>query len=352
MQAMVLTSLSHLELQEVPRPQLEEDEVLLRVAACGICGSDIHGYDGSSGRRQPPLIMGHEAAGTIEAVGPAVQDWHVGTRVVVDSTVYCGDCSYCHRGAWTLCQRRRVLGVSCDDYRRDGAFAQFVAVPQRVLHAIPDELAWEHAAMVEPVAVALHAVARAARLGHATESARVVVLGCGMIGLLLIQALRWRGYREICAVDRVVERLDMSVSLGATHTLSGDDPNLIEKIRDRYEGDGADLVFEVVGHPSTVETAIRSTRKGGGVVLVGNLAPLADLPLQDVVTRELSLLGSCAAAGEYPDAIRALASGDISVASLISAVAPLADGPAWFRRLHAGEAGVMKVILQPLREES
>ena len=126
MKALVLTAYNHLEIQDWPRPEIAADEVLLRVAACGICGSDIHGMDGSTGRRQPPIIMGHEAAGTIVAVGAEVRDWAAGDRVTFDSTIYCGRCWYCRRGEINLCDNRRVLGVSCDDYRRHGAFAELV----------------------------------------------------------------------------------------------------------------------------------------------------------------------------------------------------------------------------------
>ena len=132
--------------------------------ACGICGSDVHGMDGSTGRRIPPLIMGHEAAGEIAEVGAGVSGWKPGDRVTFDSTIYCGRCWHCLRGEVNLCDERRVLGVSCAEYRRDGAFAEFVAVPERILYRLPDDLSFEQAAMVEAVSVAVHAVAAHAPL--------------------------------------------------------------------------------------------------------------------------------------------------------------------------------------------
>src|SRR6478735_1121937 len=161
MQALVLTEYRKLELQNVEPPTIRPDEVLVRVAACGICGSDVHGYDGSSGRRIPPLVMGHEAAGIVAALGQGVSGLHEGDRVTFDSTVYCGECANCLRGDINLCDRREVLGVSCGDYRRSGAFAEFVSVPARIIHRLPANLSFEQAALLEAVAVALHAVSLA-----------------------------------------------------------------------------------------------------------------------------------------------------------------------------------------------
>jgi threonine dehydrogenase-like Zn-dependent dehydrogenase len=317
---------------EMPVPEVAHDDVLVRVRACGICGSDIHGYTGITGRRIPPLVMGHEAAGVIERVGPAVTGLAPGERVTFDSTVYCGRCDFCRRGDVNLCDARTVLGVSCGDYRRHGAFAEFVAVPARIVHRLPDALPFEHAAMVEALAVAVHAVDRR----RPAASDRVIVIGCGMIGLLTIQVLRARGCRSIVAVDLDARRRDLAARLGAERVAA-----------DTSDLPPADHAFEVVGHPQTVGLAIRSVRKGGAVTLVGNLAPDVPLPLQVVVTREITLYGSCASSGEYPEAIGLLASGAVDVAPLISAIAPLAEGQSWFDRLHRADEGLMKVVLTP-----
>src|SRR5215471_7439819 len=129
MKALLLSEYRQLAITDLPTPEPDRDEVLVRVAACGICGSDVHGYDGASGRRIPPIVMGHEAAGVIAALGSGVRDFQEGDRVTFDSTIYCGACTNCARGDINLCNRRQVLGVSCGDYRRNGAFADFVAVP-------------------------------------------------------------------------------------------------------------------------------------------------------------------------------------------------------------------------------
>src|SRR5688572_27584980 len=157
MKALLLTAPSQLALVDFPRPQPAADEVLVRVRACGICGSDIHGWDGSTGRRHPPLIMGHEASGEIAAVGAQVSGWRVGDRVTFDSTISCGECAPCRGGRVNLCETRRVLGVAPVEYRQHGAFAEYVALPARILYRLPDALTFEQAAMVEPVSIAIHA---------------------------------------------------------------------------------------------------------------------------------------------------------------------------------------------------
>src|SRR5271167_394348 len=161
MKALLLSQYNHLEIADFPVPAPGLHEVLVRVAACGICGSDIHGYDGSSGRRLPPLVMGHEAAGTIAALGGGITNFAENERVTFDSTIACGVCDYCKRGESNLCNHREVLGVSCGDYRRAGAFAEYVAVPARILYRLPENISFAEAAMLEAVSVALHGVSLA-----------------------------------------------------------------------------------------------------------------------------------------------------------------------------------------------
>jgi L-iditol 2-dehydrogenase len=345
MKALLLSQYRHLELTDLPVPEPRPDEVLIRVAACGICGSDVHGYDGSSGRRIPPIVMGHEAAGTIAALGQSASGLSEGDRVTFDSTVYCGDCPPCLRGDINLCDRRQVLGVSCSDYRRAGAFAEFVVVPARIVHKLPENFAFEEAALLEAVAVALHAVS----LVPLRPGSTALVVGAGTIGLLLQQALRVAGCSRVLVADVDPTRLRLSRELGATSTLpAGID--LDQQILQLTNGDGVDIAVEAVGKTETVNTAINSVRKSGSVILVGNISPEVTIPLQKVVTRQIRLQGSCASAGEYPRAIELLSSGAIRVKPLITAVAPLDEGPQWFERLYAHEPNLMKVVLTPGRD--
>lgn len=343
MKALLLTEYRKLEPADVPRPVPGPGELLVRVKACGICGSDIHGYDGGTGRRIPPLIMGHEAAGEVAETGPGVTGFSVGDRVTFDSTISCGACWYCQRGQINLCQNRQVLGVSCDEYRRHGAFAEYVLIPQRIAYHLPETLSYEHAALLEAVSVAVHAVNRTPiRMGDTA-----VVIGSGMIGLLVLQALRHAGCGRIIAIDLDDNRLKLARTLGADVTFNARTEHLAEAVADLTGGRGADVALEAVGATAPIQTAIQVLRRGGALTLVGNLAPRIDLPLQQVVTRELSLYGSCASSNDYPLSIELMATGKIQVEPLISACAPLAEGPQWFERLYAHEAGLMKVILQP-----
>lgn len=344
MKALVLTEYLKLEIADMPTPEPGPDEVLIAVRACGICGSDVHGLDGSTGRRRPPIIMGHEASGNIAALGEGVSGWNEGDRVTFDSTIYCGECPYCRAGRINLCDNRRVLGVSCEEYRHHGAFAEYVTVPERVLHRLPDNLSFEHAALAEPVSIALHAVARAGV--KPGESA--VVIGAGMIGLLIVQALRLAGCYPLIAVDVDAGKLAAAKSMGATHVVDANGDEAESAIIAITEGRGVDHAFEAVGVGTTVAMAMKAVRKGGSVTLVGNLSPQIDFALQWAVTRELTLYGSCASNGEYPQCLNLIASGAIDVAPLISATAPLEEGPAWFSRLYTKEPGLMKVMLRPL----
>jgi L-iditol 2-dehydrogenase len=345
MKALLLTAPSKLELVDFPAPEPAADEVVVRVRACGICGSDIHGWDGSSGRRNPPLIMGHEAAGEVLATGSGVTAWKPGDRVTFDSTISCGKCPSCRAGQVNLCANRRVVGVAPAEYRQHGAFAEQLAVPDRILYRVPDTLSFEQAAMVEPVSIAIHAVQRTTIAPGSTA----VVIGSGMIGLLVIQALRWAGARQIVAVDLVDSRLELARQLGATHTINSGQADTAAEIARITDQQGADTAFEVVGFTPTVNLAIASVKRGGTVVLVGNLSPKTqDFPLQAIVTKELTVLGSCSSAGEYPLCLDLIAQGKIEVKPMIETVAPLEDGAAWFERLSAKDGGrYMKVLLRP-----
>jgi len=343
MKALVLTSYNHLAYMEVPDPEIGSDDILVQVKACGICGSDVHGLDGGTGRRVPPLIMGHEASGLVARVGDRVTNWKIGDRVTFDSTIYCGRCYYCRRGLVNLCDNRRVLGVSCQEFRQDGAFAEYVSVPARVVYRLPDELSFERAALVEPFAVASHAVS----LAPVSPSASTLIAGAGVIGLSLLQVLRAAGSGGIIAVDLDRERLELARRLGAEHTLRSDAPDLVSAVRGLGSGRGVDIAFEAVGVTPTVQIAVGCLRKGGSLVLVGNLSPTVELPLQEVVTREITLYGSCVSRGEYPDCLAMMARGQLDPDPMISAVAPLSEGAAWFERLRNREPGLVKVVLTP-----
>jgi len=343
MKALLLKNYKELELVDMPKPEPGPNEVRVRVRACGICGSDVHGWDGSTGRRIPPLVMGHEAAGEVDAMGANVKGLREGDRVTFDSTVSCGTCFFCTQGAINLCDNRQVLGVACQEFSRNGAFAEYVLVPQNIMYKLPDALPYEHAALIEAVSIAVHAV----NITPKKLGGTAVVVGTGMIGLLIVQAVRLAGYTRVIAVDLDDAKLKVASDFGATETLNPKVADVPARIAELTGGHGADVALEAVGASGPIKSAIQSVRKGGAVTLVGNVSPTVEIPLQVIVSRQIRLQGSCASNGEYPECIDLLSRGLIQVAPIISAKAPLEEGAQWFERLYKNDSNLMKVVLQP-----
>jgi L-iditol 2-dehydrogenase len=343
MKALVLEEYNKLVYKDIPDPVISPGEVLIRIKACGICGSDVHGLDGSTGRRIPPLVMGHEASGVIVSAGPGVVGWKPGDRVTFDSTVYPLNDWYTLEGRYNLSDNREVVGVSPGDYRRNGAFAEFLAVPQHILYRIPDSVSFEQAAMVEAAAVALHAI----NLASLKTGDSCVVAGAGMIGSFLIRLLKIAGAGLVTAVDNDPVKLAYAGKSGADHVFNTSDGDVAKGIKALTGRRGAGVSFEAVGKGETVNLAIDSTRKGGTVVLVGNTSKIIDFPLQKVVTSEIRVLGSCAIRGEYDAILTLMKDGRLDVSDMISAVAPLSEGAEWFRKLYNKEGDLKKVILVP-----
>ncbi len=343
MKALVLKEYNHFSYESVPEPKAEADDVVIEVKACGICGSDVHGMDGSTGRRVPPIIMGHEASGIIAEVGKNVKDFSKGDRVTFDSTIYCGRCYYCLRGFINLCNNRRVMGVSCDEYHHDGAFAEYVSLPRRILYRLPDGVSFEQAAVVEPLSIAFHSVNRM----PVSLSDTAVVVGSGMIGLLVIQLLKASGCRKIIAVDIEQNKLDLALKLGADVGLRTDIINIPEEIYKLTGNRGADVAYEAVGITPTIKIAVESLRKGGSLSLVGNISSMVELPLQITVSRQITIFGSCASCLQYPNCLELIESKSVNIDALISKVVPLSEGALWFKRLQNRQSGLLKVILIP-----
>jgi L-iditol 2-dehydrogenase len=289
------------------------------------------------------MVMGHEAAGIIAAVGSAVTSFRAGDRVTFDSTVYCGVCFFCTRGQINLCDAREVVGVSTPQFRRMGAFAEYVAVPQRVVHRLPGNMPFTHAALIEAVSVAVHAVS----LTNIALNDTAIVVGAGMIGLLTLQAALLAGAGMVIVVDIDDTRLATARKLGAAYVFNSNNVDVAAEIREITQGRGVDIAIECVGTAPTVALALDSVRKGGTLTLVGNIAPKIEIGLQSIVTRQIRVQGSCASAGEYPASIALMSRGVIKVDALLTAIAPLEEGASWFDRLYNREPGLMKVVLQP-----
>jgi L-iditol 2-dehydrogenase len=343
LKALIYTKPYSLEYSDFPDPVAGDDEVLIRVKSCGICGSDVHGFTGETGRRIPPLIMGHEAAGIVEALGRNVSGFKKGDKVCFDSTVYCNKCEACRAGLINRCDERQVLGVSVPAFKRHGAFAEYVAVPSWIVSKIPDELSFVHAALLEPASIGTHAANRAPISNNDT----VVVIGAGTIGLFILQAARLRGAAKVIAVDINEFRLDLAKKLGAEKLINPLESDLSEVILQETEGKGANVTLEAVGYAKTFADAVSITRMGGHVVAVGNLEKNAEFDLQQLVAREHTFTGSYASSGEFRDCIELVASGKINVEPLISDVLPLEEGPDAFDRLLKAEENLLKIVLEP-----
>lgn len=343
MKALVLEEYGKFVYREVEKPQPRPNEVLIRVKACAVCGSDVHGMDGSTGRRQPPIIMGHEASGVIEAVGEEVSDYAPGDRVTFDSTIYCNECEACSKGLVNLCRTRRVIGVSCDEYRLNGAFAEYIAVPSYVLYRLPDNISFVQAAMVEPMSVAYHGVLQAPD----PKDASVMVVGCGTIGMLAVIVLKGLGAKQIIAVDVDANRLAMANKFGAGVLINPREGNVHEQILAATEGKGADISYDMTGLESTLLQCIEDTRDNGYIVMVGNVARTLAFPLQKVILKQLKLHGSCASAGEYDRCLELIASGKAPVEEMVSKCAPLAEGNEWIHKVYNREDGLSKIVLIP-----
>jgi L-iditol 2-dehydrogenase len=338
MKALVYEGAWQMPLREIDAPMPGPEDVVVAVRAVGVCGSDVHGFTGSTGRRYPGIVMGHEFTGVISAVGERVTDHHVGERVVVHPLLTCGMCELCLAGRPNVCLNRTMIGM-----HQHGAYAEAVSVPQRQLHRLPEALSWEHGALVEPLAVALHAVNNT----PLNLMEHVVVVGAGPIGLLVLLAARLKGAGTIIVTDRSPHRLDLARQLGANLVVNVAEQDAVAAVHAATGGVGAHAAIEAVGITPTVQQALAVTRIGGHVTWIGNSAPEVTLNMQHVVTREITIRGVYGFNAEFAQALELLASGRINVAPLIERIAPLAEGPQLVHDLAKGALETVKVVLTP-----
>ena len=340
MKALVFEGPGEMPLRERPDPRPSAGEVVVAIKAAGICGSDVHGYIGATGRRTPGVVMGHEASGGVALVGDGVTSVRPGDRVALRSVLSCGTCEPCLTGRPNICIRRRGLGMHLD-----GAYAECVRVPEALVAPLPAELSFEQGAMIEPLAVAMHAV----NITPIELMDRVVIVGAGTIGLLTLLAVRLRGAGRIVVTDRSRHRLDMAQELGADVAIDVDAGDPVAAVLDTFDGRGADAVFEAVGSSPTVQQSVSVVRPGGNVTWIGNSEPRVELGMQDLVTKELTLRGAYAYGtdGEFDRAVETLAAGRLDVRPLIELVAPLDEGTGLFREMAEGRLAAVKVILTP-----
>ena len=342
MKALVLVENSKFEYKEVETPKPGPGEILLQVKACGICGSDVHGYDGSSGRRVPPIIIGHEASGVAAELGEGVTKFKVGDPLVFNSFWYCRDCDECHQGTSNRCEHGCCYGVNTGTVKLDGAMCEYMVVPEYICYPIPEGLDFVKAALIEPLSIAIHAIG-GVNIGINDTA---VIFGAGIIGLMLLKVLKTSSCGKVYIVELDEFKKDLARKNGADLVIDGRE-DVPARIRELTGGKGADFAMEAIGISPTVNSAIMSLKKGGTLVQVGNVSKEVTIPLQALVTDELKIVGRYCTVMEYATSIDMLKNGKVDVSDCISAVVPLKDGQEWFDRLHAAEPGLTKVVLVP-----
>ncbi len=332
-------------LEEAPTPSFGSEEVLIRADAVGICGSDVHGFTGESGRRKPGMVMGHEVAGTVAKAGAKVTSLRPGDRVAVFPLLGCGICRHCLAGMEHICPEKRILGVNAGHW---GAMADFFTCHQRQAFRLDPQVDPAIGLFAEPLAVALHAV----HLMNPDKSAILAIVGAGTIGLALVVVLRDLGVKSIFIIDKIAEKLELAEKFGAK-TIRADRDLAAQIIADETSGRKANGVFEAVGMAATVRTAYDLCDFGGTVVLIGNLAKEFTLPLQGVTSNETTLRGSYGfTRTEFEKAVRLASRTKIQLRRLISGWCSLEETPGVMERMARGELKALKMVIRGRGEQA
>lgn len=339
MKALVYVAPERMEIHQIPDPAPGAGEVLLGVAAAGVCGSDLHGFLGHSERRKPGLVMGHEAVATILELGAGVSGWRVGQRVSFNPLVTCGSCRACLEGRQNLCPTWTLFGMD----RMHGTYAERVAVPARQLTTVSEQLGEDEAVLAEPMAVVIHAF----RVGLAGATPRAMaIVGAGAIGSLSLVLAKLRGVPKVCVVDVNAARLDVARRLGADLALDAAREDLSAVVRDWSSG-GADAVVEAVGTAATRRAAVALAAKGARLILLGLAENDTALPWIDVTRNEQSFFTSFAyAPRDFHDSIELLESGRVAIRPFTQ-TRPLEDGQAGFLKMTRAPGATLKLLLKP-----
>jgi 2-desacetyl-2-hydroxyethyl bacteriochlorophyllide A dehydrogenase len=341
MKALVFYGKEDLRYEEVPTPQPKKGEVLLKVKAVSICGSDLAGFRGINPMRVPPLIMGHEFSGEVAQLGEGVANVKVGDKVGVITNLFCGTCAACKAGLTNICDNRLIIGTTMKAGSHNGAMADYVVAPANKLFKLSGGHSFSDYALLEPLSTGLRSVKLAGDVNDKT----VVVIGCGPIGLLAIMCIKLYGAKQILAVDVLDARLEMAKKCGATHTHnSKEDLNAYtQKITDNA---GADLVFDAVGSAATVNLGVEIVRLGGKVIWIGLVQPQIEFEYKHAVVKEVSFQGIYLYVTEMEEGLELLEAGKLDIGKIITSEYPMSEGPRIFKELISADAKDIKVILK------
>ncbi|MGC8971181.1 MAG: zinc-dependent alcohol dehydrogenase [bacterium] len=335
MKALVYYGPQDIRISEIEEPEINKDEILVKVKACGICGSDVHGYLGITGRRIPPMVMGHEFTGVVSSVAEGVEDISIGDRVVVYPARFCGKCEFCKIGLTNLCVSRTIFGVM----NVNGAMAEYVGVPKENILKLPENIDFIRGTFLEPLSVAYRAVKTAGDI----LNRNILIVGAGTIGLLILQIVKLGGARTVVITDINEKRLGIARKLGADLVLNPNKEDIKESVSKSLPS-GIDLAFEAVGLETTVNQALRIIKNRGTCVFVGNSMKNITIDMQNIVTRELRILGTYTyTLWEFKESISLLEKIDID--KMLSKVVPLDEGPKVFKELAQKDSTLLKVVL-------
>ena len=345
MKSLVYSAIKTVTMEDRPEPAPRPDEVVLQVRATGICGSDLAGFLGHSPRRQPGLVLGHEAVGTVARMPAGLpsegKDWPfaVGQRVVVNPLMPCGDCAACDAGQTNICIGWRILGMD----NVAGAFAERVAVPAANVFPIPDTLSDERAVMIEPLANGVHLFNLIGRHQFGT----LAIFGAGTQGSLLVSLARMLGYRDIAIVDVNPQRLEVAQGLGAKYLINARDGDPVAAIKAAFGGNGADIVIDAHGSETARQSCVNACRKGGEILLLGLHETFSRVEFNLIVRNELRVQGSFAyTPRDFAQSKKLIENGDIDLAAWTE-VLTFEQGQAAFDKLTSDPGATLKIALTP-----
>ena len=342
MNALVYHGPNTMRYEQVPTPEPKAHEVRLRIRAVGICGSDLHGYLGLTGRRTPPMVMGHEFTGEVEKLGEGVSGLRVGDRVSCYPVDFCGACPKCLSNQQHLCESRRQFGVLSEN----GAMADYLCVPEKTCFVLADDVSFEVGTLMEPLAVSYRAVKQAGNL----KDKNVLVAGAGTIGLLALACVIAQGPASVTVTDLSGTRLNVAREMGATHVIDPANTDFAKQVEAITQGKGMDVAIEAVGASATVGQTIDALQVGGTAIWIGNNQPQVQVTMQKVVTRELRIYGSFLySLVEFMTVMKLVNEHKLRVAPLINRVEPLENGAAVFEELSRNVGNTIKCVLRQER---